>query len=267
MARSLTTSGGAAAGPRGGRAASSVCNRRRAVGDVAGQHPVVDGHSTVEGHGRRQLQLLAVRPVVAAVAEAHQLRRGVGAAERDRGEVVGQPGEIKGERAQGGHEQVLPDRLQGRGQGVQRPRQAVVVALCRLDAPQVGQRRPRQPRLDVDQGLRRQQAVEHQHPGDQPRVEVPWRAPVGVAVPVHHLPQPQAVEQRQQQRQGAQVQDQFPVQRGLRRRGVPETRRPLRRQPPGADRMGRVWHRSIPPPRASNRWANGASTANTRPAP
>ena len=93
---------------------AQVLDRRRAVGDVAGQHPVVERHPAVERHGGRQLHLLAVGPVVAAVAEAHQVRLLVGAAEGDRGEVVGQAGEVEVERAHGGHHQVLPDGVQVR---------------------------------------------------------------------------------------------------------------------------------------------------------
>ena len=95
----------------------------------------------------------------------------------------------------------------------------------------------------MHQRLRRQQPVEHQHAGDQPHVQVAGRAPVRVAVPVDDLPQPQALQQRQQQGQGAQVQDQLAVQGGFGRRGLAETRGALRRQPEGADRAGRVGHR------------------------
>ena len=188
-------------------------------------------------------------PVVAAVAEAHQVRRLVGATERDRGQVVGQAGQVQAERAHGGHHQVLPDGVQVRVQRVQRARQPVVVALRRLEPPQVGQRRPRQPGLDVHQRLRRQQAVEHQHAGDQPHVEVaracsrpggsagspPPAAPGAPAAAAAGAAPPAAGSARGPGR--------------LPPRGLAETRRPLRRQAGrrGSGRGG--WGIARAPPR------------------
>jgi hypothetical protein len=194
--------------------------------------------------------LLAIRSVVATVAEAHQLRFVIGPTGRDRGQVVRQLAEGEVEGLHRGHEQILPQAIPLGRQRVQRPGQAIVVALRRLDPPQVRQRRACQPGLHVHQRLRRQQAVDYQDAGDQPHVEVALQGARRVAAPVHHVPQMQPFQERQQQGQRSQVQDHFPVQRRFGGRGLPAAGGALHGQAKGPDRIGRVWHRDDPFPRA-----------------
>jgi hypothetical protein len=70
------------------------------------------------------------------------------------------------------HHQVLPEGIQMGHQEIEGPRQAIVIALGRLDPEQLGQDGLAQPGLDMDQGLRSEQPVEDAQQGHQTQVEV-----------------------------------------------------------------------------------------------
>jgi hypothetical protein len=106
--------------------------------------------------------LLAVWTVIPAVAVGNELGLLVGLKEADRSEIVAELREVEVERHDRPQDQLLPQHVEVWDQGIERPRQSVVVRLPRVEAEQFRQRRLTQPLLYMDQGLRRHEAITHQ---------------------------------------------------------------------------------------------------------
>ena len=71
---------------------------------------------------------------------------------------------------------------------------SIIIGLPRIHAERLRQHGLAQPRFHMDQGLGRQQPVAHQYQSHQPHPTA-----LGLAVLVDDLPQPQSLQERQQQ--------------------------------------------------------------------